>query len=100
MFSWVCKHKMAFLYKDHTILFDKFQKDFFLEIVGWINNSSYPSLIEKYNKIEADYLKTKLILELTQSYDDYIKTKKKFIISQNNYKAIKTTIKETMKKGG
>ena len=66
-FKWGCRHKIAILRGDSTCLLDDYQKEEYCEVIKWINNSSLPLLITKYNTIEDNYLKLKNGLNLLKN---------------------------------
>jgi hypothetical protein len=53
--SQVCRHKIGLMRGDATFLFDDFQKELLEEVMIWIRNSSFPKLLDEYNKIENKF---------------------------------------------
>jgi len=58
-----CKHKLAFLRNDSSILFDPEETPDFIKAVEWIKGSSYPPLMAEIDAAETIMLEHKRVLK-------------------------------------
>jgi hypothetical protein len=50
--SQLCKHKLALLQGDESILFDSSQRDQLTTALGWVRSTSIPSLLDELKQAE------------------------------------------------
>jgi hypothetical protein len=95
IFSWVCRHKIGLMRGDAKYLFDDAQKELLKEVVNWISNSSFPKLIDEYNKIENEFnLRKKELNKIEERLEE-----KKFAIYNDKSTNINDKDNKTDKNG-
>ena len=59
--NWVriCKHKMAVVSGDDSMLYDEDQRENFKKVMDWVAQSGYPDLIKKLKKTEIELTSAK-----------------------------------------